>query len=416
MIPQEVFMDILALHRQGYSYRAIARKLSIHRNTVKKYVEGRRMPAYGGKKRREGILAPYRQMIRDWLEHDDYQATWIFDKIKQLGYAGSYDTVKIFVRSVKKQRARLAYLRFETMPGLQAQMDWADFRIGPREMIHAFVMALGFSRAMYVEFVERCTFEAFLDCHIHAFHFLGGVPTEVLYDNMKNVVIRRKGGTVNFNAEFVHFATHYGFTPRACPPYSPWVKGKVERPIDYIRRRFWKGYRFDSLEQCNRDVRRWLRQTANRRVHGSYGQPVTVRWQKELAHLGKLPASDYDTSLKLFRKVYKDCQVSYNGNRYLLPHEVVGKTVLLKIKKGRIGFYHDDRLLATYREPAGKHRLVENPLFYERLKYDKEQLLRKYRGSAKATRSPADATLFPQVAVRALADYDRLAGGASWNS
>jgi transposase len=104
-------------------------------------------------------------------------------------------------------------------------MDWADFRIGRREMIHAFVMALGFSRAMYVEFVERCTFETFLDCHIHAFHFLGGVPAEVLYDNMKNVVVSRKGTTVRFNAEFVHFANHYGFTTRACPPYSPWVKG-----------------------------------------------------------------------------------------------------------------------------------------------------------------------------------------------
>jgi len=416
MIAQEVFMDILALHRQGYSYRAIARKLSIHRNTVKKYVEGKQNPTYS-KKQRAGILTPFKQIIQDWLEEDDYKATWIFDKIKQLGYPGSYDTVKEFVREVKKRRARLAYLRFETMPGMQAQMDWGVFKT-PQDnaAFYAFVMVLGYSRAMYVEFVERCTFEAFLDCHIHAFHFLGGVPTEILYDNMKNVVINRKNGRVNFNIEFVHFSNHYGFTPRACPPYSPWVKGKVERPVDYIRERFWRGYRFDDIDRCNRDVRQWLNQTANSRTHGTHGQPVLTRWQEERFRLNRLPAGDYDTSMKFWRKVYKDCRVSYNGNSYHLPHEVVGKKVLLKVKKGRIKFYYDDHLLATYTEPPGKNQFIENPLFYQKLKNDKEQWRRKFRNTGKTTCSPVNKTLCPQVAARDLREYEQLAGGASWSN
>lgn len=100
-----------------------------------------------------------------------------------MGYAGSYETLKVFVRSIKEQKCRIAYTRFETEPGLQAQVDWGDFKVvdtsGKTITVYAFVMLLGYSRAMYVEFVEGCTLETFMDCHIRAFSHLGGVPAEV---------------------------------------------------------------------------------------------------------------------------------------------------------------------------------------------------------------------------------------------
>ena len=99
-------------------------------------------------------------------------------------------------------------------------------------------MLLGYSRAKYVEFVDQCTLQTFMDCHINAFRYLKGVPAEIVYDNMKNVVIGRKGNKVIFNTELLYFAHHYGFQPKPCPPYSPWVKGKVERPMTYILERF----------------------------------------------------------------------------------------------------------------------------------------------------------------------------------
>ncbi len=422
MVTTEVFMDILALHRQGHSMRWIAKKLGIHRNTVKKYITQKKPPQYTKKKRRESILAPYHQLIRDWLADDDFSATWIFDKLKGLGYTGGYDTVRCFVRDVKGQRANQAYIRFETEPGRQAQMDWADFKItgpaGQSQFVYLFVLVLGFSRAMFAWFVERCTLQAFLDSHIRAFHYLGGVPVEILYDNMKHVVIGHKDRKAVFNHEFVHFAAHYGFAPIAAPPYSPWVKGKVERPIDYIRERFWRGYRFESIDRANRDLRKWLETVANQRNHGTHRQLVAERWQQDKLKLCPLPTSDYDTAIKVFRKVYKDCQVAYNANRYIVPHHVVGKRILLKIKDGTIRFFHDDELLATYQEPCGKHQLVGNRLFYEQLKREQAQRRRKYgRHKGAATRGLTNESLFPQVMYRPLADYERLAkGGVSWNS
>lgn len=421
MISWEVYMDIVALHRQGHTERAIARKLGIHRNTVKKYIQEGQTPRYNGSRRRESILSPYHQVIEDFLEEDDYRATWIYKRIRQLGYKGGYDTVKLHVRKVKQKRRRQAYIRFETIPGLQGQMDWADFQVadhhGGSFTVYLFVLVLGFSRAMFAMFVDRCTLQAFMDAHIHAFHYLGGIPMEMLYDNMKHVVISREDSQATFNVEFSHFAQHYGFKPMACPPYSPWVKGKVERPIDYIREDFWRGYTFTTLEQANRDLLIWLSETANRRDHGTHRQRVDVRWQQELASLSPCPTRDYDTAIKEYRKVYKDCSISYNASRYQVPPEVIGKKILLKIKDGIIRFYDDDRLLVTHEQARQKGSWVTNDAITAQIHNQRQQKKKpKYgRRKAKATRGLVNASLFPQVVYRPLSVYEQISqGGGTW--
>jgi transposase len=417
----EVFMDIVALHRQGLSDRAIARKLKVHRNTVKKYLqEGQnfRLPSI---RQPASILSPYYPVIDDFLNDDDYRATWIYERIRQLGYAGGYDTVKHHVRSIKQKLRRQAFIRSETIPGLQGQMDWADFQIScPNDSgftVYLFVLVLGCSRAMYAELVDRCTLQAFMDAHIHAFHYLGGIPMEMLYDNMKQVVIGRTDGKANFNVEFTHFAHHYSFKPKACPPGSPWVKGKVERPVDYIREAFWRGYAFTTLEQANRDLLKWLAETANRRVHGTHRQAVDMRWQQERASLSPCPASDYDTSIKEYRKVFKDCSISYNASRYQVPMDMIGRTVLLKIKNGIIRFFDDDRLLVSYGVSAQKGSWTTDPLITEQIRQQALNQGHKPYGhqKGKATRGLVNASLFPQVFYRPLSDYDKFAkGGDSW--
>lgn len=418
MISTEVYMDILALKRQGHSLRWIARKLGIHRKTVKKHLESPSFPAYTRRSTKPSILEPYHQIIRDFLDEDDYRATWIFDRIKRMGYTGCYDTLKVFVRSIKAQKCRIAYTRFETEPGLQAQVDWGDFKIvdssGVTTTVFAFVMVLGFSRALYVEFVERCTMETFMDCHLGAFRFLGGVPAEILYDNMKQVVTGRKDGQPVFNGEFLHFSKHYGFTPRLCPPYSPWVKGKVERPMDYLRESFWRGYAYRSLSQANEDVATWIAETAHPRIHGTHHQQVQVRWEQEVPHLGAIPSSDYDTSLKFFRKVYKDCLLSFAGNRYHAAPHVVGKRILLKVKNGILRLFHDAELLAVYAIPETKGQTIGIP---NKLSRTPQQTPRYGKDKGKATRGLVTGTLYPEVYHRPLAEYDRYAlGGAPWNS
>ena len=420
----EVQMDIFTLRRQGFSFRAIAHKLGIHRDTVKKYLQENHPPAERRRKNhKESILSPFRQTIEDYLHQDNYRSTWLYNRIKNMGYTGGYDTVKTFVRSIKSRLQRQAFIRFETIPGLQAQVDWADFQViqptGQVLTYYLFIMVLGFSRAIYAELVKTCTMQTFMDAHIRAFQYLGGVPMEILYDNLKHVVIDRKKSKANFNIEFLHFAHHYAFKPVASPPYSPWVKGKVERPVDYVRESFWRGYSFQSLETANNDLITWLTQTANCRIHGTYQQAVNIRWEKERPILTACPAVDYDTSLKVYRKVYKDCMISFNASHYQLPADVVGQKVLLKIKDGNIRFYDDQRLLATYEEAPEKGSWVMNSSFTEQLLQKRKQHTANpyVKVKARATRGLVNGSLFPQVTSRPLSFYDQFTqGGASWNN
>ena len=413
MIKPEEVMNIRSLAKQGYSMRAIARTTGLHRETVKKYLEDGKIPVYQ-KQKRKSTLIPYHGLIHEWLSRQDYQASRIHELLQCQGFTGAYDCVQRYVRSIKEQRDRVAYIRFETMPGQQAQVDFGDFQIscsdGRTITIYCFIMVLGYSRHMYIEFIDKCTMTNFLACHQHAFGFFRGVPAEILYDNMKNVVIRRLAGSIQWNREFEAFAMHYGFKLLATPPYSPWAKGKVERPIHYVRERFWRGYIFNNISQTNQDIRRWINAVAGQRVHGTTKEKVCIRFNCEQSYLGDLPRSPYDISEKVTRTVYKDCQIAFDGNRYVVPHEYVGRKVLLRIRDGIIRVFYDDQMIAVYRIPEGKGKTLAHPHFYQRLRADQEQIRRKYRkpfGKAKATRGLLKHGLKVEVMQRSLSVYDR---------
>jgi hypothetical protein len=301
------------------------------------------------------------------------------------------------------------------MPGQQAQVDFGDFQIteadGTTKTVYVFVMALGFSRHMYVEFINRCTLINFLACHQHAFGFFQGVPAEILYDNMKNVVIERSGSTIEWNKAFEAFALHYGFKPLAAPPYAPWVKGKVERPIQYIRERFWRGYAYQDLLQTNHDIRLWLNSVAFNRIHGTTRQKVCERFHHESSALGPLPRQPYDISLKFYRKVHKDCQLCFGGNRYVVPHELAGKKVLLRVRDDLLRIFDDDKLVTIYRIPHDKGQTIAHPQFYRRLQKDRSQLQKKYHkpcAQARATRGLLRVDLNVDVMKRSLAVYEEV--------
>ena len=417
MINQENVVNIKSLVKQGYSVRHIARLTGLHRKTIDKYLNKGVLPVYK-KIQRQSILNPYHSLIEGWLSRQNYQASRIYGLLQAQGFKGSYDVVQRYVKTLKEQRDQVAYVRFETLPGQQAQVDFGDFVIectdGKKLTIYCFMMVLGFSRKMYVEFIDCCTMAKFLKCHINAFEYLGGIPAEILYDNMKNVVIKKLVGSVQWNAHFVQFCLHYGFKPLTTPAYSPWAKGKVERPIQYVRERFWRGYVFNNLSETNKNILEWISTVADERIHGTTHEKASHRFEKERPFLGLLPRDVYDISEKCYRKVYKDCQISFDGNRYVVPHEYVGKGVLLKIKDGQLRIFYDDKLIATYQIPKDKGQTLGWEL-YDRLRKDKEQLRRKYRKpfykKAWATRGLVNGRLDVEVMQRPLSVYEKLLEG-----
>lgn len=155
-------MDILALYKSGLTQRDIVRKLGISRNTVKKYIENPESCLKDKEPhQREGILDTYHGTIKAWLDEDEYyKATWIYDRLVNQGYTGSYETVKRKVGKLKKHKHKIAYMRFETDPGHQAQVDFGEFQVelpnGSIKKLYLFSMILGYSRKIYTEFIEQC--------------------------------------------------------------------------------------------------------------------------------------------------------------------------------------------------------------------------------------------------------------------
>ena len=171
-------------------------------------------------------------------------------------------------------------MRFETPPGHQMQADWIEFRKGKDDFLAAFVATLGYSRASYVRFVTDERLETLINCHEGAFTYFGGVQKQVLYDNMKTVVIQRDAygsGRHRFQAGLLDFAKHYGFQLKLCQPYRAQTKGKVERFNRYLRHSFYNplttrlkmaGLRVD-VETANWQVNKWLKEIANQRFHAT---------------------------------------------------------------------------------------------------------------------------------------------------
>jgi len=185
-------MEIRILNNQGKSIRQIAKLLGISRNTVRKFLRGEKTDTiYGPRSHKPSKLDNYRQYLENRLKKSKphiIPATVLFREVQDLGYKGGLTILRTFLRSIKQQPTEAKVIRFETSPGLQAQVDWTTLQKG---QLYAFVMILGFSRLAYVEFVERTHLEQLLICHENAFEYFGGVCRDLLYDNMKTVVIER---------------------------------------------------------------------------------------------------------------------------------------------------------------------------------------------------------------------------------
>jgi transposase len=267
MLKLEGWMEIRILHRQGLGIRAIARRLGVSRNTVRNVLRGEEPPCY-----RRTVRAskpdPYKEYLRARVEAAQpawLPATVLYREITEQGYRGEISILRDWLRTLKPCREPEPVVRFETAPGEQMQVDWIVFRRG-RDRLSAFVATLGYSRASYVEFVTDERLETLLKCHEQAFETFGGVPQRVLYDNMKTVVLQRDyyaEGQHRFQAGLWDFAHHYGFVPKLCRPYR-------------------------AKTTANLEVRRWLGEVANRRVHATTGWRPAEVLIEEREHLQPL--------------------------------------------------------------------------------------------------------------------------------
>ncbi|MFP5307636.1 MAG: IS21 family transposase [Gammaproteobacteria bacterium] len=276
---------------QGLSKAEVARQIGISRRTVYHWIATGQLdrelddaPVRRAARTVDRKIDPFRPIIDARLaEYPALSAIRLFDEIRAAGYSGGYTQVKAYVRDTRPGPKPEPVVRFETPPAQQAQVDFAEFLL-PWGKRYALLVVLGYSRLLWMQFFSRQTMAVLMRGLEEAFAFFGGVPAELLFDQMKAVIIedqRLTGGTLLENAEFVRFAAHWGFRIRACRPYRAKTKGKVERPIGYVRRNFFYGRTFVSDADLDAQSLSWLANKANVRLHRTTREPPRVRFERD---------------------------------------------------------------------------------------------------------------------------------------
>ncbi len=360
MIDKRIVFEIHRLAREGCSRSRIAALLALDRGSVAKYL------ADPDPKRKKVIrpskLEPYREAIKEMLDRDPrVSAAVVRQRIAAKGFDGGESIVKDYLRTIRP-KGRRAFLRFETAPGEQAQIDWGHFGTLPYgntgRKLYCFAILLCYSRLLYLEFTHSQGQQTLHRCLLNAFRFFGGTPKELVTDNMLTAVIERDGPLIRYNEAFLEFLRPLCIVPRACNPRQPQEKGKVEKGvIHYVRHNFWPLREFENLADLQAQADHWRDGVANIRVHATTGEKPVDRALTEA--LIPLPELFPDCRDRAPARVHGDFSVRFDGNSYSVPPWAVGKQVLVKADHQTLTVYLKDKVIATHTRSWERKQRIE---------------------------------------------------------
>jgi transposase len=340
--------EIVRRFRAGASIRRIARELKLARNTVSQAlqrVEARRAGDGSEPKRRPCLLDPYEPDLRELLaRYPDLNAVRLLEELRRRGFTGGYTVVRQRLRELRPITPGAPVQRFETGPGLQAQMDYAIYNLNftseGRRRVSLFSYILGYSRRQYLRFVEAQDFATTIREHVRAFEHLGGVAATCLYDNMKVVVTGYEDDVPIYNPRFLAFATHYGFRPVACRPRRPQTKGKVERRFSYVESSLLNGRTFETLNHLNETTAWWLAQVADVHPLRELQKTPLELHAEERSSLIALPPQAYDLYPVIYRTVNVEGLITLRQNGYSVPWRHIGSVLPVRVTESELIIYN----------------------------------------------------------------------------
>ena len=343
----------------------IAAQLGVHRDAVRLAV-GLDL-ARGEDVLRPRLIDPYRDFIAETLaRYPTLRATRLYDMLVERGFRGAPRTVRTYVKEVRPRRRREVYLRTEPLIGEQAQVDWAYVRklpvVGGERALWLFVMVLGYSRAMWGEFVLDLSVHSLRRSLLRAACAFGGVTRQWLFDNPKTVVLERVGDAVRFHPGLLDIATALRVQPRLCAVRRPQHKGKVERAIRYLRERFLAGRTITSAADGNRALARFIADIAHARPHPvlaprTVGEVLADEAERLLPLPDPLPEVDMVTPVTACRQAF----VRLDTNRYSVPSRLAESTLTLVADDVTIRVSDGQNEVARHLRSYGRRQVIELP-------------------------------------------------------
>ena len=381
MIDRKTVFEIHRLKNAGYSARLIARETRLGRDTVKKYLEhpeGAVVP----KRPRESKLDNHRNQIDSLLEeYPLIQAPVVLQRLQEKGFDGRITIVRDYLR---KQRGnvlknRQAFIRFESAPGQQIQVDWGHFDAltygTSKRKLYALAVVESYSRMLYVQFAHSQRQEVLHQGLLNAFDFFGTTPEEIVVDNMLTAVTERCGRIIRFNDAFLDFLRPLKIVPRACNIRSPQEKGKIERSIQYLRQNFWPARTFTDLTDVQHQVNQWRDTVANVRIHQTIGEKPIDRLARIIPRPLPEGLPDYREAQTVL--VHKDFAVIFDGNQYTAPPWTVGKHLILKADDHTVTIYHLQKQVTAHCRSWERKQRIELPSHREQVKKLQNKLWRE---------------------------------------
>jgi len=364
MVNVEVWAEVRRLHRiEGLSIKAIGRKLRLARNTVREVLRSERPPEY---RRRLGAskLDPFKGRIGELMtEYPRLSGVRVREILSAEGYTGGSTILRDYLHRVRPRPIR-AFQRTVYQPGEIGQVDWARMpdplpdAFGKLRPVYALVMVLGYSRMLDVVFSFRTRLVDFLRCQAEALEFFGGVPRTLVYDNLKSVVLHRRGAEVTFNPQFLPFADQYGFRPLPTSPGEPHEKGLVERPIEYLKGNFWAGRKFSGLDDLQAQGNQWRDTICNVRIHAGLDERPIDRFELERTHLLPLPEEPYQAEEILFAKASRWGYVRLDANDYSVPLLFAGRRLGARLDNSTVRIYEQGHLITEHARSFGHHQVI----------------------------------------------------------
>lgn len=362
-----IMAEVLRLHLiDGLSYRTIAKRLSISRKTVAKLLRKASPHTAAPTAIRSSLLNPYAAEIKRLLDDvPEIKAPAVLERLRPLGYSGGITVVRNYLQSTRPKPRREAFLTLDFHPGAAMQIDWADFGFalpGCPRRVSALVMALCYSRYLYIEFTLSQAFGTFVRALERGLTFFAGTTVVDIFDNMKTVVLSHTPVATVFNHRFLAYAQARGFGVRACNPGKGNEKGRVERPIGFVRERFWPGRRFTSLLDLNRQATTWRDDFANNREHEKTGKVPALAYRHEEQRLLKaLQSTPFETDDIQSAGVTKLFRVSFDRNFYSVPPRLVGQTVVIRANDAAVAVYLGQKQVAWHMRCWGIGEELEDP-------------------------------------------------------
>ena len=366
MIERRTVFEIHRLFHEGYGIRKIARSLKLSRDTVKRYLDNPNpaKPLII----RSSKLDPFKEEIQRLLKRDPtVSGSVLYQRLIPQGYGGGISILREYLHKIRPREKR-AYLRFESALGEQFQVDWGHFGSllygkTPRKL-YCLAVIEAHSRMLYGEFTHSQNQDTLHQALLNAFLFFEGTCHEMVVDNMATAVTERQGPLIRFNEAFLEFLRPFRIVPRACHPYQPQEKGKIEKGgIHYIRHNFWPLRSFVDLVDINHQFRHWLDTQANTRIHSTTGERPMDRFKPEA--LQPLPDLLPDCRETLSVKVHTDFAIRFDANTYSLPPWAIGKTVIVKADTQTVTVYLREKILATHTRCWEKKQRIELPAHRE---------------------------------------------------